>query len=738
MTLRAPLSLSLALALVAVACLGAGSGACSDDRGVAIAMHASAGAPAYGQAPFPTDAVRAGDRLGAIAGLEALVGRHADLVAAHVAALDGFGVRPLVEFFVDGELDPASIPERTAELADAAGLVDVDPASPERGRVVAMDWRYVPERAVLAGAPAGGEVLRDGTRYAAFATTQLRAADGAPVRRAGDLSRGLSRFERWRTTADALTELDDGGRIAGLAVFTTQRATAALVAARDAFAGAPAPTLAFDPTLVFRTQPMLDAVFGTAERATDGPRAGLERWGNDNPTGMAHDHVGALGTGKTTILRFRRDDTGTDLPDDETFDLSAGAPRIVAVDPIPVTFILPAAPPPAAGYPVVIYGHGLGAGRDQLLSFAEPLTAQGYALVGIDMEGHGSRYRDIDVGSNLAAEKPAFTGNPALRDGFGDITGLATTFDFFEGFLNVAAVRDSIRQSALDLSRLVQLLRLPGLDLSALAAGAKLDPSRIAYLGESFGTVVGTLFAAIEPDLDLYVLDVPGGGILDVLLPNSAEIGALALPLVSTIYNPAAPVDRWNPLIALMQAVLDGADPLTYAPHVLRDRFTIGGRPLSPRSVIALEVVGDQVLSNRGTDALAQELRLDVLVPHLEPPAGLREIPSPAAGNQGGQTAVLVQYAPATHGANWSSEHGTLRYLPGFPRDGADPFPRLPAPITIPNPIYETLDQVVEILATHQAGGPPRVRSTKPPVADFDGDGTPDAADPAPYDPAVR
>src|SRR6185436_12623743 len=86
----------------------------------------------------------------------------------------------------------------------------------------------------------------------------------------------------------------------------TQHATAPLVAARDAFAGAPAPTLTFDASLVFRTQPMLDAVFGMAERATDGPRTGLERWGNDNPTGMAHDHVGVLATGTTTILRFRR------------------------------------------------------------------------------------------------------------------------------------------------------------------------------------------------------------------------------------------------------------------------------------------------------------------------------------------------------------------------------------------------------------------------------------------------
>lgn len=715
-------------------------GACAGDGGVTITMTASADAPAYGQAPFPTDAVREGERLGVIAGIEKLVGKHGDVIAAHAAALDGFGVRPLVEFFVDGALDPASIPARTAELAEAAGVVDVDPASPERGRVVAMDWRYVPERGVLAGAPASGEVLREGTRYAAFATTQLRAAGGAAVRRAGALSSDLGRFERWRTTAEALAELEGAGagRIAGLAVFTTQRATAPLVAAREAFAGAPAPTLAFDPALVFRTPQELAAVFGTAERATEGPRAGLERWGSDNPTGMAHDHVGVLATGTTTILRFRRDDTGTDLPDDETFDLSGGAPRVVAVDPIPITFILPAAPAPADGYPVVIYGHGLGAGRDQLLAFAEPLTSVGYALVGIDMAGHGSRHRDQDSGSNLAAGKPAFTGDRMLRDGFGDITGLATTFEFFEGFLNVGAVRDTIRQSALDLSRVVQLLEQPGLDLSALGAGAKLDARRIAYLGESFGTVVGTVFAAIEPDVDLYVLNVPGGGILDLLLPASAEIGSLALPLIATIYNPAAPLDRFSPVIGLMQAVLDGADPLSYAPHVLRDRFAIGGRPLGPRSVVALEVLGDQVLSNRGTDALAQALRLDVLAPHLEPPAGLRSIPSPAAGNLDGQTAVLVQYAPGTHGANWSAERGTLRFLPDFPREGDVPFPMLPAPITIPNPIYETHEQVAELLATHRAGGPPRVRSTKPPVADFDADGNPDATDPAPYDPAVR
>jgi pimeloyl-ACP methyl ester carboxylesterase len=412
------------------------------------------------------------------------------------------------------------------------------------------------------------------------------------------------------------------------------------------------------------------------------------------------------------------------------------------MDTIPVTFIIPSTPMPAAGYPVVIYGHGLGASRDQLLSFAEPLTSQGYAIVGIDMSGHGSRYMPADQIANMAGQLTSFTGEAGMRDGFGDTTGLVTQFDFFEGFLAVSAIRDSIRQSALDLSRLTQMLRRTDVVFSALAgpgsANPKFDTTRIAYLGESFGTVVGTLFAAIEPDVRLYVLDVPGGGIIDTLLPESAEIGSLAMPLIESIYGARTRLDRWNPLISLMQAVIDGGDPLTFAPHVMRDRFTIAGAPLPPRNLVAIEVLGDQVLSNAGTEALARGLGLDVLTPDLAPPSGLTEVASPASANRDGMTAVLVQYAPATHGANWSAERGTLRYLPGFPYDDPDDrFPRLSAPITMNQPIYETHAQVAEILSTYFAGAEPIVRSTRAPMPDFDGDGRMDAIDPDPYNPAL-
>jgi hypothetical protein len=704
---------------------------------VTVVMDVGDEPPAYGDAPFPTDAVREGDRLGTIAGLDRVIGDRVDHVAMHVAALDGFGLRPTIEMFVDGAIDPDTI---------GGVVIDVDPASPERGREIAIDWRYDDARGVIAGATAIGERLREGTRYAAAITTAVRDAAGEPIARSTALGR-LATGEapaRWESTAAAYAELDAmpalAGTIAGLAVFTTQHATAPLIAAATVQAEAEPPALVFDdPEIVFAGAE-LDGLLGHVELATDGPRAGLERWGHDNRGGVAHAHAGVIGTGRMTAVRFRGDDTTTDDPADETFDIDAeGTPRVVAIEPIPVTFVIPAAPPPPAGYPVAIVGHGLGGSRDHLYAFIEPLTERGYALVAIDMAGHGSRLDPDDVRNNLAGRIDDFTGDPALRDGFGDFTGIATQFDFFEGFVNPAAVRDSIRQSALDLSRLVALLRDPDLDLSALDGPGgvpRLDTTKLAYLGESFGTVVGTLFAAIEPDVDLFVLDVPGGGILDLILPSSAAIGSLAQPILEGIYASEGELDRFHPFIALSQAVLDGADPLTYAPHVLADRFAIGAREVGPRHVVCIEVVGDEVLPNIGTDALSIGLGLDVLTPNLVVPPGLVEVASPASANRDGQTAVLVQYAPAAHGTNWTSERGELHYMPGFPADGDNRFPELPSPITIANPIYATFEQVLEILDTHRSASAPSVRSTMTPVRDFDGDGRTDDVDPDPLDPA--
>ena len=725
---------------------------CGDnDRPAQVLMQVGTAPPAYGTVPFPTDAVRDGQQLGHIRGLDRLTPTQAPLLADQLASIDGWGLRPVIEFFVQGAIDPSTVPPDTSRLTDWIVVVDVDPSSPARGTPVAMDWRYDPELHEILGSPHPGAQLREGTRYAAVLTHDVRSADGEPVTSGGWLDQLLHTTPpRWQTTADAYRELDAmpqlAGRIVAIATFTTQHATDALALARAQLSNTqvvPPPELHLDdPAIIFDTPARLDALLGQAQRDTSGPRAGLEQWGTDNPTGIAHDHVAVVATGWFRTVRFRGNDTGSFEPDAGTFSIGPGGiPRIQAFDQIPITIVLPKAPMPPGGFPVVIFGHGLGGSRHDVLNLAEPLASRGYAIVAIDMSGHGSRYDPTDLINNLSS-KPAFTGDPDLRDGFGDITGTTTQLAFFEGFKNIAAIRDEIRQSVLDFARVVQLVQTDP-DLSALAGPygrvvPHLDRTRVAYLGESFGTLVGTDLAAIEPTLGLYVLDVPGGGVIDDILPNSPYIASLALPFVQDIYRSRGTIDRFHPLIAAMQAVFDAGDPLSYAPHVLRDRLRVDNAQLGPRNVIAIEAVTDEIMPGASTAALARALGLGVLELDLDPPSGLPLVPSAASGNVDGQTGVLVQYEPATHGYNWSALHGQLDYMPGVPLPGADPFPKLPQPITITEPIYETQAQVATILQTYFAGGAPVVISTKAPVADFDGDGVPDAQDPAPIDPNVH
>jgi hypothetical protein len=656
--------------------------------------------PAWGRAPFPSDVHLNGGRFEPPADLERVFPNRTARVAAHLATLDGFGVRPAIEIPVDGPINPASLEGRAHVYADD-------------GTEVAYRWRFDAERQVISGAPELGVVLRGGATYVAALEHGVVDDRGRPLERPASLD--ALRDDPppiWRSTAEVLARPEAEGWIS-LAVFTTQRVQRTARTGRALLdSGAiTEPVISFpDPALIV-TGDDLDRLLGVAARFDSGPRAGQERWGSSNPTGIAHEHVGAIATGRLATSRFRRPDTGTDDPADETFELDpeTGAPLPASIDSIPVTIIVPAAPPPPGGYPVAIIAHGLGASRHAMLTFAEPLTAAGFALVAIDADGHGSRWRDVDVRNNLASRLAEFSGDPEMVDGFGDSDGLLSTFDFLENLDNFSGARDAVLQSVLDTCQLIAALRRDDLDLSALG-DVRIDPGSIAFLGESFGTIVGGIVAAIEPHVDLYVLDVPAAGLIDLSIINSPALATILTPLAIARYGLHGSIDRFNPGVALLQALIDPADPLSYAPDVL------GPRSPGPRHVIAIEVIGDEVLHNLASESLAAALGLDLLSPHARVPAGVAPIDSPASGNRDGQTAVLVQYAPATHGANWSSEVGTLRYQPGFPHPGDDPFPQLPEPIEIANPIYPTLEQVVGILETHRAGGIPVVESTLAPV----------------------
>jgi hypothetical protein len=690
-------------------------------------------APRYGTTPFPSDLFRGDDgTLLAFEGIDDITPLQSEIAATHLSQLDGFGLRPVVEVFFDGDLDGESVPATTGSIGDALVVIDVDPGSDGRGEVVPMQWRVDDIRSRVAGVPLPGTVLREGTRYAIAVRRALRDDAGTiigppPQQEALRASARESLPPALQDVRDALDELEAQGLahedLALAATFTTQHATRALLAARELSASQPAPTLRFEnEAFIYRGTDRLDVLLGVPAR----DEQGRERWGWSNPTGLAHDNVGVIGTGTMTAPRFLSEDDGSYLPTADAFQYDAdGAP--IVIEPaaeMPVTFALPAAPMPASGYPVAIFGHGLGASRHQLLALAEPLTEQGWAVAGIDMNAHGSRFNDSDDDNNTASLIDGFDAPEGVGDGFGDVVGVGSTFAFLHELKNLSAMRDSIRQSALDLGALARLLRSDP-DLSALAEpGAptpRLDPANVVYLGESFGGVIGSVLSAIEPELDLFVLDVPGGGVFDLVLLGSPTMRPMVELWLSSTYGLDERLDRFHPVIGLGTAILDGADPLSYAPHTLKDRFAVGGATLSARSVVLLEVVGDEVLPNRATHALARAFGTPLLAPFVTEVERLEVVEGRQQGNVDGQTGALVQWSPATHGANWTSERGVRKFAP-FTESDDEVFVTLEQSVTINNPMRATLAQVIGILESY-ADGAPAVEPSHIALPDFDDDG---------------
>jgi pimeloyl-ACP methyl ester carboxylesterase len=176
---------------------------------------------------------------------------------------------------------------------------------------------------------------------------------------------------------------------------------------------------------------------------------------------------------------------------------------------------LPSAPQPAAGYPVVIFGHGFGDSQWGGPTAMAPVLAQaGFATIAINAVGHGfgpqSQVIITDTSGNVTTLTEGGRGVDLNGDG---------QIGPYEGCLaaNPAEVglRDCLRQTALDLGELVRTIR-GGVDLDG-DGKPDLDGSKIYYVGQSLGSMYGTIFSAMEPNVPASVLNVGGGSVEDIV-----------------------------------------------------------------------------------------------------------------------------------------------------------------------------------------------------------------------------
>ncbi len=224
-------------------------------------------------------------------------------------------------------------------------------------------------------------------------------------------------------------------------------------------------------------------------------------------------------------------------------------------------------------FPVVIYQHGITRNKKDIFAVAPGFAAAGFATIAIDLPDHGER---VEGDTDLTGD-----GKPD-GDRFIDPQNLLTT-------------RDRMRQAVIDLVILSKVIKnwdnisdkfnfgghlLPINDFDgnpsiytnwfSIGPDGKgdLSSTNIYFVGHSLGAIIGGVFMAMSPDVNVGVLNA-GGALAAKLLGNSLAFtpflmqtiaDTLGMDLTSSDFS-----KFWYDFIQSAQWLVDKGDPGNYA-----------------------------------------------------------------------------------------------------------------------------------------------------------------------------
>ncbi len=250
-------------------------------------------------------------------------------------------------------------------------------------------------------------------------------------------------------------------------------------------------------------------------------------------------------------------------------------PSLAPVVPLRFVAAFPKGPKPAGGWPVVLSQHGV-SGRNTprssaydsfCLQWAEELAVRGMGCIGIDAPDHGSR-------------------------------GVFTSFFSID---DPAAIRDRMREMTFDLlqtERIAVTLDLDGDGQSDVAP-------KVRYFGNSMGAIMGSGFIPFSKRVTSALLNVPGGGLSNVVMSKFINelIGFLVIAQTGFTFESPEYFISFPLFRAMAQPFFDEGDPVNLAPYV-------------PEEIAVLQQagVGDEVVPNDSSVDLARALKLPTAV----------------------------------------------------------------------------------------------------------------------------
>ncbi len=354
---------------------------------------------------------------------------------------------------------------------------------------------------------------------------------------------------------------------------------------------------------------------------------------------------------------------GAYVPPFSSLGLSTTSTNITFANPFPVkttdvTIPVLAAVPnaasgrskPATGWPVVIYQHGITSNRSTVIAAAQTLASQGFAVVAIDLPLHGlPPEHPLAIGNTpfgAIAKERTFnvdyvnnTTGASGPDGIADSSGA-----HFINLTSLLTSRDNLRQAVSDL--FVLTASLPNIDLDANGA-PDFDSSNIQFIGMSLGAIAGTSFLALEPNVNVGLLNVPGGGIAR-MLDGSPTFGPRIRAGLAAA-GVTAGTATYDAFMFATQTVIDSIDPINYgyasAQNAILLQEVVGGGESLPDQVIPNAVPGAPL---SGTEPLIRALGLDTLTQTTQAANGVRGVVRFTAGEHSSLLSPATSVAVTT------------------------------------------------------------------------------------------
>lgn len=492
------------------------AGACTEHAPIDLVVPRDALAEDFLDTPWPSDLLRTPD-----GGLDLLRfpnpygSTSLEDVLRLVQPNRGFAASGTLYFHVESGVDEASLPsDPAASLAPDASMFLVEVESHVR---VPIEWQHYADgtsflpAGTVAVQPLLGAYPRG--RFALVVTSAARAANGAQLGASADLAR-LLRCEPFEGLAAQPDCAPYAALVADLALTPDDVALVQLVTPADARSGliaAGAAARAFAP------------VATVTGRRPDDERDGY----------LVYD-------GTVTLAQFQAGRPPFDVLDGESGGFvfgDDGAPIVQRVEDVPFVLTVPKRAQPRDGYCVVVYGHGTGGSLESGVGFESALAADaGCALFGVSEPLHET------------------------RQGFRAGQEEMLTFNFF----NPIAGRDNWLQSAIE--KVQQVTAVASLAVPPRVAGGiapiRFDPEQVSYLGHSQGGITGALFIAVEDRVRGAFLSGAGAGFQASLVEKTEPVEIAAVLRTVLSMPEGDTVDRMHPVIALLQTVVDPADPL--------------------------------------------------------------------------------------------------------------------------------------------------------------------------------